>query len=183
MLSTLRSTLLWRGILAVLVGIASIAWPGITVGAFVVLWAVYAFLAAGADLTAAFRADRAGPVAGHLLLALLAVAAGVAALVWPGLTAVVLTLFVAGWALATGVVEIVMAFRRGATAGERAMWSLTGIAAVALAVALVLRPDVGALSLATVFGLYCLFSGFTLLGLSGQVRAAERTAGRLASAH
>jgi uncharacterized membrane protein HdeD (DUF308 family) len=71
----------------------------------VLLFAVYAFIAAAADATRAFSGDRAGPVAGYLLLALLSVVAGVIAIAWPGITALVLTLWVAAWAAATGIVE------------------------------------------------------------------------------
>jgi len=41
--------LLWRGLLAIVVGVVSVAWPNITVGALVILFAVYAFIAAGTD--------------------------------------------------------------------------------------------------------------------------------------
>src|SRR5438309_6459312 len=81
---------LWRGLLAVAIGIVSVAWPNITVGAFVILFAVYAFIAAGSDTARAFSSARAGPVAGYLFLALLSFAAGLVALLWPGLTALVL---------------------------------------------------------------------------------------------
>ena len=37
---SLSTSLLWRGLLAVAVGIVSVAWPNITVGAFVILFAV-----------------------------------------------------------------------------------------------------------------------------------------------
>src|SRR5437016_5483254 len=76
MFKSLSSSLLWRGLLAVVVGVVSVAWPNITVGGFVILFAVYAFLAAGTDTARAFSSGRAGPVAGYLLLALLSVAAG-----------------------------------------------------------------------------------------------------------
>jgi uncharacterized membrane protein HdeD (DUF308 family) len=73
---SLSSSLLWRGLLAIAVGIVSVIWPGITVGAFVILFAVYAFIAAGTDVMRAFSSKRAGPVAGYLLLAVLSLAAG-----------------------------------------------------------------------------------------------------------
>lgn len=60
----------------------------------------------------AFSSDRAGPVAGYVLLSVLSVAAGVVALAWPGITALVLTIWVAAWALVTGIVEVAMAIRR-----------------------------------------------------------------------
>ena len=179
MVKSLKSALIWRGVLALIVGVVAIAWPGITVGAFVILFAVYAFLSAISDLEMAFRSDRAGPVVGHILLALLDAAAGVIALVWPGATAFLLTIFVGAWALAGGVIEIVMAFRRGETVGERAMWALGGVVAIVLGVALFLHPDIGALSLATVFGLFSLIYGFAMLTTAAQARSVEKAATRL----
>ena len=41
-----RSTLAWRGALAVVIGLIAVIWPGITLGAFVILFAVYALIAA-----------------------------------------------------------------------------------------------------------------------------------------
>src|SRR5262245_7906654 len=157
------SALLWRGVLAIVIGFVSVAWPGVTVGAVVLLFAVYAFVAAAGDAMRAFSSDRAGPVAGYLLLAALSVAAGVIATAWRGIWALVLAIWVAAWALVTGIVELAMGFRRGETAGERTMWALTGLVAIGLGAVLFVRPDIGALSLAEVFGLFSLFFGISAL--------------------
>src|SRR3954447_20604133 len=122
---SVSASLLWRGLLAIGIGIVSVAWPGITVGAFVILFAVYAFVMAGSDAVRAFASDRAGPVAGWLLLALASLAAGVAALAWPGITAVGLAIWICIWALVTGGGAVAMAFGTSEPAGQRAMWSLS----------------------------------------------------------
>lgn len=164
------NVLLWRGILAVVFGVIALLWPGITVGAFVILFAFYAFTAAANDAVRAFSSDRAGPVFGWLLLAVLSAVAGVTALTWPGITALAITLWVGAWALVTGAVEVGMAFQGGESAGERTMFALTGLVSVALAFALFVRPDVGAVSLATVFGLFSLIYGASGIVLSFQLR-------------
>jgi uncharacterized membrane protein HdeD (DUF308 family) len=173
---SLSSSLLWRGLLAIAIGIVSIVWPNVTVGAIVILFAVYAFIAAGTDAMRAFSSDRAGSVVGYLLLAALSVVAGVVALAWPGITALVLVIWVAAWALVTGIVEVALTFRQGETAGERAMWALTGLVSIVLGIVLFIRPDIGAVSLATVFGLFGIFYGAAAVVISVQVR---RTARRL----
>jgi uncharacterized membrane protein HdeD (DUF308 family) len=174
----LSSALLWRGLLAVLIGVVSVAWPGITVGAFVILFAVYAFLAAAADGVRAFSSDRAGPVAGYLLLALLSATGGVVALAWPDITALALTIWVAVWAFGTGALEVAIAFQARERAGERAMWVLSGLVSVALGVVLAIRPDVGALTLATVFGLFSLVFGASAITLGIQARRVGEAADR-----
>jgi len=98
----LASPLVWRGLLAIVVGVIAVAWPSITVGAFVILFAVYAFLAAGMEAMRAFHSEAAGSVAGRLVLSLLNVAAGAVALVWPGITALALALLIAVWAFIIG---------------------------------------------------------------------------------
>ncbi|WP_432981160.1 HdeD family acid-resistance protein [Dactylosporangium sp. CA-233914] len=180
MFKSLVTSLLWRGILALAVGIVSVAWPGITIGAFVILFAVYALLGAGSDLERAFGSDRAGPVVGYLLLALVGFGAGLVALFWPGITALVLTVSVAVWAVVTGIIEISLAFKRGAAAGERAMWALGGLVSVALGVVLFVRPDVGAVTLATVFGIFTIAYGVTALLQWFRMRRLGKLAHRIA---
>jgi uncharacterized membrane protein HdeD (DUF308 family) len=176
---SLSASLRWRGLLAIVIGIVSVAWPGITVGAFVVLFALFAFMSAFSDGARAFASDRAGPVVGWLLLALLSLAAGVVALVWPGPTALVLTLWIAVWAFVTGVVEVAMAFGQGETAGERSMWALGGLISMALGIVLFIRPDIGAVSLATVFGLFGIVYGISAVVLSTRAREARTAAQQL----
>jgi uncharacterized membrane protein HdeD (DUF308 family) len=179
MFRSISSPLLWRGILAIGIGVVSVAWPHITVGAFVVLFALYAFMAAAADAVRAFGSKHAGPVLGYLLMSLLSVAAGVVALVWPGITALVLTLWVGVWAFVTGIAEVALTFRRGEAAAERALWVLSGLVSIALGVVLAIRPDIGAVSLASVFGLFSIVSGVSALVLASQTRQAHTTAKRL----
>jgi uncharacterized membrane protein HdeD (DUF308 family) len=165
---SMRTSLIVRGLLAVAIGIVSVAWPNITIGAFVILFAVYAFVIAVMDAMRAFSSDRAGPVFGYLFLSLIAVAAGVTSLAWPGITALALALFVGAWALVAGVFEVGLTFRSGERAGERAMWLLGGIVSIALGLVLFVRPDIGAASLAIVFGLYSVAFGISALVLSAQ---------------
>jgi uncharacterized membrane protein HdeD (DUF308 family) len=176
---SLSTSLLWRGVLAIAIGIVSVAWPGVTVGALVILFAVYAFIMAGTDTMRAFSSDRFGPVIWYLLLALLSVVAGIVALAWPGITALVLTVWVAVWAFVTGVIEVALTFRQGASAGERAMWMLSGLVSIVLGGVLFIRPDIGAVSLATVFGLFSIFYGVSALVLSFNARQLKSAAQRV----
>lgn len=159
MLKSLSSTLVLRGLLAVAIGLAALAWPGVTVLALVLLFAVYAFVAAGLQAMRAFSSRDAGPVFGHLLLGLVDIAAGVVAVAWPGPTALVLVLIVASWALVAGAVQIFSAFQAGEMAGTRAMRILGGLAFAAFGVVLFARPGIGAVTLAVLFGLFNLISG------------------------
>ena len=170
MVKSTSTALILIGILAVIIGIFAIAWPGATILALVVLFAVYAFMAAGLQAMRAFSSRAAGPVLGHLVLGLIDVAAGVFALAWPAPTAFVLVIVVAAWALAGGAAEFLAGFQAGESAGTRALFILSGLVSAAFGVLLFARPGVGVLTLALLFGLYALIYGFSQITAGLQLR-------------
>ncbi|MFG2966734.1 MULTISPECIES: HdeD family acid-resistance protein [unclassified Streptomyces] len=135
-------------------------------------------LAAGIDLIRAFSRDRAGPALGYLPPAVLSFAAAFGALTWPGVTAPVLTAWVAAWAPAIGVMEVALSFRHGGSAGERAMWPLSGLVSIVLGFMLAARPDSGAVTLATVFGAFGIRHGAFVPALSARTRRTAPYAAR-----
>jgi uncharacterized membrane protein HdeD (DUF308 family) len=159
MLKSLSTSLILRGILAFAVGIIALAWPSVTVLALVILFAVYAFIAAGLQAMRAFSSRNAGPVVGHLLLGLLDLVAGGIALAWLAPTALVLVLIVGSWAVVAGLFEVLAAFRAGQAAGTRALFILGGLVSVVFGVVLFARPGMGAITLALLFGLFNLIYG------------------------
>ena len=170
MFKSLSTSLIARGILAVVVGVIALAWPSVTVLALVILFAVYAFMASGLHAARAFSSRKAGPVIGHLLLSLADLAAGVIALAWPGPTALVLVLIVGVWAVMAGLVEFAAAFASGEPAGTRAVFILGGLATIAFGVVLCARPGLGAVTLALLFGLFNLIAGIWMLGHGIELR-------------
>jgi uncharacterized membrane protein HdeD (DUF308 family) len=175
---SLSNTLIWRAILSIVIGVIAVAWPSITVGAFVLLFAVYAFLAGLTEIARAFRSEAAGPVIGRLLLGALDIIAAIVAIAWPGITALVLVVWVAAWAFVTGVFEVGLAFRSTTNTGERALLGLSGLVSVALGVVLFIRPDIGAITLAQVYGLFSLFSGISLLVMAINLRHLTHGSGK-----
>src|ERR1700746_2910472 len=180
MFKSLSTSLIARGILALAVGVIALAWPSVTVLALVILFAVYAFIAAGLQAARAFSSAKAGPVIGHLLLGLADLAAGVIALAWPGPTALVLVLIVGVWAVIAGLVEFSAAFASGEPAGTRAMLILGGLITIAFGVVLCPPPGLGAITLALLFGLFNLIAGIWMLAQGTELR---RTAKTLPPAH
>jgi uncharacterized membrane protein HdeD (DUF308 family) len=175
MFKSSSNSLILLGVLGIIVGIVAIAWPSVTIAALITLFAIYAFIGAVLQAMRAFSSGSAGPVFGHLLLALIDLAAGVVALVWPGPTALVLVLVVAIWAFVAGFAEIFAAFGSAETAGTRAMFIVTGLISIAFGVVLSARPDIGALTLALLFGLYSLIFGVSEIVLGVQMRRTGHT--------
>jgi uncharacterized membrane protein HdeD (DUF308 family) len=170
MLKSLSTPMILRGVLAIIVGILALVWPGITVLALVILFAVFAFMDAIFQGARAFSSGRAGPVLGHLLLSLIDIAAGVIAIAWPGPTALVLTIVVGVWAMVAGIYEFAAAFLRSETAGTRALLIITSVISVAFGAIVVDRPVLGAFTIALLFGLFCVSSGVTMIVQGNELR-------------
>jgi uncharacterized membrane protein HdeD (DUF308 family) len=103
--------LLAEGILDVVVGVAAFLVPAAAVWAFVYLVAVWALISGGLMLAAAFKLHAHY---GRWWLALGGVVSllfGVALLINPGMSALVLTWWLGGYAVAFGVMLLILAFR------------------------------------------------------------------------
>jgi uncharacterized membrane protein HdeD (DUF308 family) len=179
MFKSTSTSLILLGVLAIIVGIIALAWPGVTIYALVILFAVYAFIDAGLQAMRAFSSRSAGPVFGHLLVGLLDLAAGVIALVWPGPTALVLVLIIGIWAVIGGFVELFAAFQSGETAGTRALFILGALVSIAFGVVLFARPGVGAVTLALLFGLFSIIYGVSEIVMGVELRRTGHTVGEV----
>jgi uncharacterized membrane protein HdeD (DUF308 family) len=183
MFKSTATSMIVVGVLAVITGIIALAWPGVTVLALVILFAVYAFLAAFTQASRAFSSDGFGPVLGHLLLAVVDIAAGIFALAWPAPTVLVLVYVVGFWAIFGGITEFGTAFAAGETAGTRTLFLLGGLVSVAFGVVLLARPGVGALTLALLYGFFALTYGVTQIAAGAQLRSAGRGVGAVLQHH
>jgi uncharacterized membrane protein HdeD (DUF308 family) len=160
--------LLLRGIASILFGVLAFVWPGLTLVALIFLWGVYALVDGGIALWAAIS-GRGGEVASRWWLALVGIVgllAAVVAFTSPGLTALVLLMFIAAWAIVVGVLEIWGAIQlRKEVEGE--WWLiLSGLLSIAFGVLLFARPGPGALALVWLIGVFAILHGCTLIGLS-----------------
>jgi uncharacterized membrane protein HdeD (DUF308 family) len=160
-----------RGALAVLFGVLAFVMPGLTVAFLIALFGAYALidgvLAIVAGVKAAEHHERFGSL---LLRGILGIAAGIVAFIFPGPTAVVLTLMIAAWAIVTGVLEIVAAVHLHRAHGE---WLLivNGALSVLFGLLLVIVPAIGILTLVWIIGGYAIVSGIIMLMLGFRLRA------------
>jgi uncharacterized membrane protein HdeD (DUF308 family) len=158
--------ILVRGIVAILFGIAAILVPGATLTAIVLL--LGGWFAVDGLLTAlgAILHRKVDPSWVLLLIeGLIGLAAGVLALIYPGMTAVVLLYFFAGWSIATGVIEIVTGIRLRNTEGS---WVLIvgGLLSIAIGVFAFISPGATALSLLTMLGIFAIAFGVAMVILA-----------------
>lgn len=169
--------LLVRGVLALLFGIAALVWPALSLAVLVGLFAAFALLSGVLAVWAAVK-HRATYRRWWLLLlqGLLGVAAAVLALVWPEITALVLLVLVAAWAIVTGALEIVLAVRLRREIEGEWLLGLAGLLSVVFGVLLVAVPSAGLVALAWLVGLYAIVYGVVLVVLALKLRKLERWA-------
>jgi uncharacterized membrane protein HdeD (DUF308 family) len=99
-----------------------------------------------------------------LLRGLAGVAVGVVTVIWPNITALALVYLIASWALVTGGLEIAAAIRLRKVISGEWLLILSGLAAVALGIVLVLFPEPGALALVLLIGVYACCSSCSPFG-------------------
>ncbi len=174
---------LLRGVLAILFGIICFATPGMALTVLVALFAAFALVDGVFTIIAAIRhRDEVRHWWAYLLEGLLGVGIGVATWFWPGMTALALLFLIAFWAIATGIFEIIAAWKlREEIKGEWAL-GLAGVLSVVFGVLLIVRPGAGALAViwligvyAILFGILMILVGFKVKGVRGAIEdAAEK---------
>jgi uncharacterized membrane protein HdeD (DUF308 family) len=142
-------------------------WPGITLMVLVVVFGIYVIIEGVLSLVAAFNNRWMRSWWILLLEGLSGIVIGCVAFIWPGLTAVVLLIFIAIWAIFTGLLEIGAAIQlRKEIQGEWIL-ALTGVLSILIGLILLINPGAGALAVVWLIGIYALMFGglLTFLGL------------------
>jgi uncharacterized membrane protein HdeD (DUF308 family) len=167
-----------RGLAAVVFGILAFVWPGLTVGVLILFFGVFVFADGLLTVIGAIRTraqnDRWWA---YLLEGLAGVAIGVLTFTWPQVTGLILLYFIAIWALATGLMEILAAIRlRKEIEGE---WALivSGLASVIFGLILAFRPGAGALGIVWLIGGYAILFGLLLFAVAFRLKSLQGRAG------
>jgi uncharacterized membrane protein HdeD (DUF308 family) len=160
-----------RGVLAIIFGAIAFILPGATMLSLVLVFAAYAVVDGVFAITSAVRSARRHERWGLLVLeGLVDIVAGVIAFLWPGLTILTFVLLIAAWALLTGGLMTVAAFRLQQDHGR---WWLVlgGMASIIYGALLIAAPLIGALVLTWWLGAYALVFGVLLLILAFRLRS------------
>src|SRR5215218_5352787 len=104
--------LLLRGIAAIIFGVLAFVWPGLTLLTLILFYGAFAMVDGVLAIIAAITGDARAPRWWLAIVGLLGIAAGLLTFLMPGLSAFVLLLFIAGWAIATGVFQVIGALRK-----------------------------------------------------------------------
>ncbi|MET3709510.1 uncharacterized membrane protein HdeD (DUF308 family) [Sphingomonas trueperi] len=170
-----------RGVGAIVLGTLAVLWPGITLLVLAGVFAAYCLVDAAFSIILAVRGARRQERWGWPVLhSLVAIAAAVLTIFYPDLTVFAFVALLTVWALATGTIAIVGAFRLHPDHG-RVWMILAGIVSLALGVLLLLFPQVGMFTLTWMIAFQAWLAGSMLLSLAFRLRmrqAERRTHGR-----
>src|SRR5215510_8401390 len=171
-----------RGYAAVLFGIATFMWPGITLWVLAPLFGAYAMINGIFAVIEAFRRDVSRERWRPLLFeGAVSIVVGVMTFAWPGLTAMGLLFLIALWAIITGVFEIITAIRLRHEIGGEWMMTLIAILSMAFGLLLLAFPVTGALSVILMIRAFVFAIGALMIALAFKLRSLRSPGGEIPS--
>ena len=163
--------LLLRGLVAIAFGVVCWVQPGLSLASLVLLFGAYSLVDGVLNAWAAVEGRREHEHWWVLFLeGLLGIGIGVLTFIAPGITALALLFYIAIWAIATGVLEIVAAIRLRKEIENEWLLIIAGLASVVFGALLVWQPGAGALALLWLIASYAIFFGVLLVVLAFRVR-------------
>ncbi len=172
--------LLIRGLAAIAFGFAAFFWPGLTIASLAILFGIYVLVDGVFGVIDSIRyRDRLERWWLWLLEGVLGVILGALMLFMPGLTALLLVIFVAVWAVFGGVLRIVAAISLRKHIEGEWLLALGGVLSILFGVVVIAVPAAGIISLMWLVGFWALAFGVLFVMLAFRLRRAgrERAAG------
>ncbi len=162
---------LLRGLLSIVFGVLAFVWPAITLFALVMLYGAFALVDGILALVGAFTGRlKPMPTWWLVLVGIAGVAAGIVTFLWPGITAIVLVIFIGAWALVHGIFEIIGAIQLRKEIDNEWWLILSGAVSVVFGLLVMLMPGAGALGLIWAIAAYSIVFGVTWVMLAFRLR-------------
>lgn len=167
--------LLVRGLVAIVFALLTWAQPGVSLAALVLVFGIYVLADGLLGVWSAIAKRRDNRHWWLLLLwGLVGIVVGVMTFIMPGITGLVLLMYIAAWAVITGVLQIVAAIRLRKEIKGEWLLILSGLVSVAFGVLLLLQPGAGALAVAWIIAAYAFIFGVLMVLLAFKVRKLGR---------
>jgi uncharacterized membrane protein HdeD (DUF308 family) len=158
--SSYRWSVALRGLAALAFGIVALVWPRVTVVVLALVFGAFALVdGAGMLISVARGRVSEGRRNSMLVAGVLGVVAGGLALVWPGVTALILAVLIGSWAVITGLLQVWSAVRQG----RHWLVGVIGGLSIAAGILILLRPVLGAVAISRVIGAYAVITGLIML--------------------
>ena len=149
-----------NGLLAVVVGVLILVWPGISLYALTILFGAFAFANGLVSLIAAARGD-VGERGWLVVRSVLGIGVGVAVLVWPNISALALLYVIGAYAIVLGAIAIMGAFSLPLDTTDSWLLGLSGVVAILFGIAMFAEPGAGALVVLSLIAAFALVTGVT----------------------
>jgi len=161
---------LLRGLFGIVFGLFALLMPGPTLASLVLLFGIYLLFDGVTAIFSGIRAARLHRSWGWFLFeGLVDIAVAVIALAWPALTIFAFVWIAGAWALISGVLMIVAAFRWRQGSGR--WWlALAGLVSVIWGLLLFFEPINGAIVMTIWLGVYALVFGVSLVVVALRMR-------------
>jgi len=170
--------LLLRGLAAIAFGILAFLWPGLTLVTLTLVWGAYALADGILALWAALAAN-GGETGRRWWLALggvVSILAGLVAFFYTGMTALILLMFIAAWAIVIGVMLIWGAIELRKVLDDAWLIGLNGALAIAFGVLLFAHPGTGALAVVWMIGWFAVVFGILQIALAIRLKRLKQPA-------
>jgi uncharacterized membrane protein HdeD (DUF308 family) len=155
-----------RGLIAVLLGVIAIVWPGPTVAVLVILLGAFALVEGVTNIGAGLRVREGWAIAEGII----SVVVGIVIVVWPAITALALLYLVAAWAILTGILRIVAAIQLRRVIRNEWLLAGSGLASVIFGVIAAVFPGAGILALIWLLGAWLVVLGIILIAFAVSLR-------------
>jgi uncharacterized membrane protein HdeD (DUF308 family) len=161
-----------RGLFGLALGVLALMFPGATLAVAVILIGAYLIVDGIVTIAKAIQIMRSDAHWWVLLLeGILSVVVGVAIFVWPGLSILSFAFLVGYWAIFSGALAIVTAFRLRAHISGEWLYLLFGIVSVIFGFVVLLSPATGLVYIVLMISIYGFVIGFTMIGLAFRARS------------
>ncbi len=160
-----------RGVIAIAFAVVILIWPSIGLTTLIALVGAFALVTGATTLAGAFTVPmRSRDRVWVGVEGLVGVAAGVAVVVWPNLSAVALLYAIAAWAIAVGVIELGLALTLPLSGGRSLLLLLSALVTGFFGVVMFARPGAGAIALLALIGAFALITGITQIFYALELR-------------
>jgi uncharacterized membrane protein HdeD (DUF308 family) len=146
-----KSSWLWRllaGIILVILGIAILVYPDVTLAIIVLLVGIFLIIAGLFELIFGFSAEAKGARWLFILKGIINLLLGIVLLVYPDITLTIFVYIVAAWAIVWGIFELLATFmvpkeQSHAVYGTGGKWVgvIIGLIAIAFGIVIAVYPD------------------------------------------
>lgn len=163
---------LLRGVCALILAVVAFTQPVATVLTLIIVWGAFALCDGLSALWSGWsdRPQRRGGLWPFFVTGLVSVAAGVIALVAPGVTLFVLLAIIGITSIARGLFEMFAAIRLRRIIRREWFLAVAGLVSVLFGVLLLSRPEIGLLTLVYFIGAYAFVSGILLAVVAFKLR-------------